>query len=308
MTQPLDPAFEKLLADPRVELRRPGPDISIVQVRAVANDFLARAPRPPVHAVKDVGIVTGAGLLQLRLYRPSEDPHLPLVLFIHGGGFILGDLESHDAMARTIANEAGAVVAAVEYRLAPENPFPAAIEDCSAALLWLVQAADEFGIDPGRIALVGDSAGGQLAIAIALLCHGDGLQLSHLGLLYPLLDPDRRSESAQTLATGFMLSGSFIDWAWEAYAGGARRDNPLFDLARSPVEGLPPTTIITAEYDPLRDEGEAFAMRLRYAGVPVEIHRFDAMIHGFAGMPQLTALAGEALSLLGDRVGGSLAR
>ena len=301
---PLDPAFVALLADPRIALRRPPEDVPADIVRAAANRFLARAPRPPVHAVEELVVEGPAGPRAGRLYRASAERCLPVTMFFHGGGFLLGSLETHDAMCRTLANATAGAVCAIDYRLAPEHPFPAAIDDCVAACAWLRANAEARGLDPARMAFAGDSAGGQLAVAAALGTPS----LRHLGLLYPLIDPSRSSRSQRRFDEGYMLTGSFLDWAWAAYGASAgARDDYRFDLARASVAGLPPTTIVTAAFDPLRDEGEALADRLAAAGVAAELRRYPGMIHGFAGLPQLTPLADDAIAWMGQRIAAAFA-
>lgn len=288
-----DPAFAALLADPRMALRRPPPDLPIAVMRSAANRFMAQAPRPPIHATANLSVAGPAGPLAVRLHRPSNAPELPVILFCHGGGFLFGDLDTHDAMCRSLANAARAAVVAVEYRLAPEHRFPAALDDCRAALRWIGDAAAALGLDPDRVAIAGDSAGGHLAVHTALADR----PVRHVAMLYPLLDPMCGSPSARALAEGYMLTRSFIQWAWENYAPGARADLPDAALA-----AIPGATIVTAGFDPLRDEGEAFAARLEAAGVAVARHRYPRMIHGFAGMPQFTPVAEEALAFVGERL------
>ena len=304
----LDLAFAELLSDPRVALRRPPPGISIDEVRVVANRFLSKAPRPHIHSTLDYSVETLSGPLTVRLYRPSSQPGLPIILFVHGGGFILGNLETHDAMARELANRANAAIVAVNYRLAPEHPFPAALDDCISALDWVITEAAALTVDATRISLMGDSAGGQLAVATALRCSESGTQLRHVALLYPLLDPHRASPSARTLSDDYMLTGSFIDWAWVAYRGGQEGpDSPFFDVEHAVLKNFPPTTIVTASFDPLRDEGQAFSARLESAGVPVKLKCYDGMIHGFAGFPHLTPVANEAIEFLAQGIALSFA-
>lgn len=308
MSGQLDPAFAALLSDPRVALKRPPPGVSVDEVRMAANRFLSKAPRPHIHSSVDYSFETLAGPLTVRLYRPSSQPGLPIILFVHGGGFILGNLETHDAMARHLANRANAAVVAVDYRLAPEHPFPAALDDCISALDWVFTEAAALTVDPTRISLVGDSAGGQLAVATALRCSGVGTQLLHVALLYPLLDPHRASLSARTLSDDYMLTGSFIDWAWNAYRGKQEGpDSPFFDVQHAVLENFPPTTIVTASFDPLRDEGQAFSARLESVGVPVKLQCYDGMIHGFAGFPHLTPVANEAIEFLAQGLALSFA-
>ena len=305
---PLDAAFVRLLVDPRLALRRPPPGVTLDQYRAAANRFMAMAPAPSVHALHDVEAGKDGCPVRIRLTRPSNAAELPLLLFVHGGGFILGNLDSHDSMARTLALRTNAVVASVDYRLAPEHPFPAAIEDCTASLAWLHSSAAALGIDGSRIAVAGDSAGGQLAIVTALWARVGGIKLRHLALLYPLLDPTMRHDSMDRLGKDYMLTREFVAWAWEAYGAAGEHDGePMFDLADASIDGLPATTIVTAQYDPLRDEGDAFAARLRAAGIAVEQRCFEGMIHGFAGLPHITPRANEALDWVGAKISEALA-
>lgn len=283
----VDPAFASLLADPRSALRRLPPHVPLAMLRNGANAFMAAAPRPPIHAVTDLRIPDAGAA---RLYRPSAATGLPIVLFVHGGGFMLGDLETHDALCRTLAVAADAAVFAIDYRLSPEAPHPAALADIAAAYRAVPAIAATHGLDAARIAIAGDSAGGLLAASAALT-----LSFSHVALLYPMMDHIQATESLRTFATGHMLTADFVAWAWEAYGAGS-------PLIGADLSDFPPTTIVTAECDPLRDEAEAFAARLRAAGRNVRCERFTGMIHGFAGMPQLTPRAQDAIDLLAARL------
>lgn len=291
-----DAVFAALLADPRAALRRLPPHVPLSALREGANAFMAAVPRPAIHAVED-RVLGGVGV---RLYRPSAGV-LPVILFAHGGGFMLGSLETHDAFCRALALRSGAAVIAVDYRLAPEACFPAPLDDIAAVHAALIAALPP-RLDVTRIAIAGDSAGGQLAAAAAL-----SLSVRHVGLFYPLLDPARESPSHAAFGEGHMLTGSFIEWAWEAYRGAARNEDPRFRLAAAALDGYPPTTIVTAALDPLRDEGEAFGARLVATGVDVVVERFAGTIHGFAGMPHLTPAADAATALVGRRIGAALA-
>jgi len=290
-----DPAFAALLADPRAALRRLPPHVPLAALRTGANAFMASAVGPAVYRVEDRAVKGPGGSVAIRLYRPSAQEMLPVVLFAHGGGFLLGSLDTHDALCRSLALASGAVVIAVEYRLAPEARFPAPIDDVVAVAEVIERSGADWGLDPARLALAGDSAGAQIAAATAM-----ALPARHLALFYPLLDPSRASASQAAFAEGYMLTGSFIDWAWEAYAGD--RGDPRFDLTRADAAAFPGTTIATAAFDPLRDEGEAFGDRLQTAGVDATVRRFEGMIHGFAGMPQLTPVADEAIAWIGSRL------
>ena len=298
-----DAAFDALLADPRMALRRPPPHVSLAELRRAANAFQARAPRPVVASAVDHVVPGPSASIPVRLYRPTLD-RTAAILFCHGGGFLLGNLETHDAMCRTLANASGRTVFAIDYRLAPEHPFPAALNDAQTVLEWLRREARTLDLDSGHIAVAGDSAGGHIALGLALHCRDVDTPLDHIGLIYPLLDPSGDSASMAEFAQGYMLTASFLEWAWEAYRG----DGPTgawFDLTHGDLHGLPATTIVTAQFDPLRDEGEALARRLAHASVDVASRRYPGMIHGFAGLPQLTPVADEAIEFISTRMSAS---
>lgn len=303
----VEPSLTALLADPRMALRRCPPHITLGQLRTAANAFQASMPRPPIAAVEDLVAHGLSGPIPLRLYRPHRAAALPVIVFTHGGGFLFGNLDTHDAMCRTLANLSGAAVLAVAYRLAPEYHFPAPLDDVGAVLEWLTIAGCEHGVDPRRLALAGDSAGAQLAAAMAVQWASALPTPRHVGLLYPILDPSCRSVSMRQFGEGHMLTRDFIDWAWEAYRGPAAPDNdPRFDLSRADLARFPATTIVTAQFDPLRDEGEAFGERLAGLGIDTEVHRFAGMIHGFAGLPPTQAQSEAAITLIARRIGAAL--
>ncbi len=292
----VDPCFNALLADRRNELRRPRADICLDDIRRANATFLADTPRPPIHSTTDIVCEALGVRLLLRIYRPSNAVQLPLIVFFHGGGFVLGDLETHDALCRSIARETGYAVAAVDYRRAPENPFPGLAADCYAALWWLVSNAALLDVDSKRIALCGDSAGANLAVAVALRARDERLTVRHLGLLYPMTDATCNTASVHAFANGYLLTREAIQWFWELYLPRPEdAAHPRASVLRANVEGLPPATVLTAEYDPLRDEGEAFARRLRASGVPTVARRYAGMLHGFATMSTVTPVAGQAL-------------
>ncbi len=291
-----------LVDDPRMAMRPPPPHVPIAKFRAAADGFLASAQGPALAAVCDYTISSAAGL---RFYRPSANRGLPVVVFIHGGGFVFGGLETHDALCRRLAVATGVAVASVRYRLAPEAAFPDPLDDCCDVVHWLHRHAAKLDIDEGRLALVGDSAGGQLATAAALLLSQQGVAMRHLGLFYPLIDPSCSSTS-MTAFDGLMLTRGFLRWCWEVYRSKAAEANPLFDLRRADLGRLPPVTLVTAEFDPLRDEGEMLADGLRAAGVPVAARCYPGMIHGFAGLPLAIPQANEAIGLMAGNLRAAL--
>lgn len=263
-------------------------DTSPVAIRALMREMLPPvADRPPVHSVVDTEIPGPAGPLPVRVYRPSAAEAVPGIVWFHGGGFVIGDLESHDTMLRLLANDVGAAVVAVDYRLAPEHRFPAAVDDAHASWRWIRDHAADFGIEPGRLALGGDSAGGCLAVVATLLERDSRGALPELVLLvYPVTDLEYESESMRENAEGYYLTVDGIRWYNEHYA---RSEADHDDWRYSPmrvesVAGFPRTLVVTAEHDPLRDQGEAFARRLRDAGVDARVHRADGLFHGFFGM------------------------
>lgn len=294
---PVDPCFSALLADRRNELRRPASDISLDELRRANAAFLRSAPSPVIHATVDVVCETHEARTGLRIYRPSDATRLPTIVFCHGGGFALGDLDTHDALCRTLSVATGCAVAAVDYRRAPESRFPGPPRECYAALRWLVANAARLDIDDARMTLCGDSAGANLAVAVALLASIDGPAVRHLGLLYPMTEATCDTASMQTFARGHLLTREAVQWFWELYLDHPDdAANPLASVLRADLGRLPPTSICTAEYDPLRDEGEAFAERLRAANVPVVLRRYLGMLHGFAAMPHVTPLARRAIA------------
>lgn len=298
-----DPAFDALLADPRMALRRPPPHVSLTGLRRAANAFQGSAPKPFIASTVDHVVPGPGGPIPVRVYRPTLD-RTAAILFCHGGGFIFGNLDTHDSICRTLAYASGRTVVAVDYRLAPEHHFPAALDDAQAALEWLRAEARLLDLYSDRIAVAGDSAGGHIALGLALRCRDEGVPLDHIGLIYPLLDPASDSASAVQFAQGYMLTASFLEWAWDAYRGDGGAD-PSFDLTRADLQRLPATTIVTAQFDPLRDEGEALARRLGDAEVDVALRRYPGMIHGFAGLPQLTPVANEAIAFAAARIAAS---
>jgi acetyl esterase len=261
----------------------------------------------PVAAVEDLAIPGPAGDLPGRVYRPDATTPVPTILFIHGGGFVIGDLDTHDNQCRTLCRDVGAVVLSLGYRLAPEAPFPAAVEDCVAAVAWAAAHIGELGGDPERLAVGGDSAGGNLAAVTARLTrNADGPPLAAQLLIYPttdLRDGDDRYPSREQNAEGYFLTRADMNWFHANYLGQGDPEDPrLSPVLAGDLAGLPPAVVVTAEYDPLRDEGEAYADQLRAAGVEVASERFAGTIHGFF---RWLAATGEAHRAVGE-VGAAL--
>jgi acetyl esterase len=304
----VDAAFAELLADKRSELRAPPAHVSVGDMRAGNKAYLITAPRTPIHAVDDRVLPGPAGPLNVRIYRSTSVARLPAIVFCHGGGFVLGDLDTHDSICHRLAHSSGCAVVAVDYRRAPETRFPGALDDCSAVLRWLGRHAADFDLDAQRLALCGDSAGANLAAATTLRARRSGPGVSHLALLYPMLDPACDTASMHAYGRGYLLARSGVQWSWSQYLGAPDdANNPLVALLYADLAGLPTTSVVTAECDPLRDEGEAFAERLRAAGVEVVARRYAGMVHGFAGLPQITPVATQAIDELAGDIRRSLA-
>jgi len=260
-------------------------------------------PAPQIGAVRDV-LTEGAQAIPLRVYRPpgvSDSRRLPVLVYFHGGGWVIGDLETHDVLCRQLTAEAGVSVIAVDYRLAPEHKFPAAADDAWAATRWIAAHAAELGVDADRLAVGGDSAGGNLAAVVALLAReAGGPRIALQILLYPVTDLVSESQSYADLADGYMLTRDSMRWFRAQYLA---RDQDAADWRVSPLRapslvGLSPALVVTAGYDPLRDEGEAYARRLREAGVSVDAVSFGGMIHGFVPMGRLIDTAFRGVSLI----------
>ena len=248
----------------------------------------------PVREVVDTKIPGPGGDIPLRVYTPDGQPPFPMLVYFHGGGWVIGSIETHDSICRALTNAAGCVTVSVDYRLAPEHRFPAAVEDAYVATAWTAEHADSLGGDQDRIAVAGDSAGGNLAAVVALMARDKGgPALVSQVLVYPITDCRLDTASYEENANGYLLTKDGMAWFWGHYIEDeADRTSPLVSPLRADhLSNLPPALVITAEFDPLRDEGEAYAARLRDAGVAVDSIRYDGMVHGFF---QMTAVLDEA--------------
>ena len=291
---PLDPQAQFVLDAMAATGAVLSPDLTPEELRAGMDAGRAAVEVEEVGAVEDRTIPGPDGApLPVRIYTPADgagDAPRPVVVFFHGGGWVIGSIDSHDATVRQMVNRTGMVWVSVDYRLAPEHPFPAGLHDCYAAVEWAVAEAASFGGDPSRLAVAGDSAGGNLAAAVALLARDrSGPAIGFQLLVYPCcdLDPDRWPSMREN-AEGYLLSRAMMDWfTGHTFADEHRTDPYAAPVHATDLSGLPPALVVTAEYDPLRDEGEHYGNLLQAAGVPCTVTRYDGMIHGFFGMAVL---------------------
>jgi acetyl esterase/lipase len=307
----LDPQVQAIRARREAEGYTPLYEMSLERARAedLAAVRAGGGDPEPVASVRNGWIDGPDGPLRLRIYRPAGDGPLPALVYFFGGGWVLGTIDTSDAICRALANAAGCVTVSVGYRLAPEHRFPAAVHDCAAAVRWVAANAAEIGVDRSRLAVGGDSAGGNLAAAVTLLTRAAGPALAHQLLVYPNTDFGADTPSRRDNADPLLFNRTSVDWYWSHYlASTSDGADPLASPLRAPdLSGLPPATVITAEYDPLRDEGEAYAARLAEAGVPVELRRFDGMIHGFFAMSGDLDQGRSAVTWAADRLRAAFA-
>jgi acetyl esterase len=289
---------------------RPLPGRTPAEARADLREGVRPFEGPPLAmaSVKEMTIAGGAGPLRARLFVPHEahepldDAPAPLVVYYHGGGWTTGDLDTHEQPCRLLAKSAGARVLSVEYRLAPEHRFPAAVEDAVAAFRDAVAQAEALGVDPARIAVAGDSSGAHLAAVTARLCAADGGPAPAFQLLiYPATDCAHTAQSRLTFAEGFILTKANMDWYEEQFLGaeGDRSDPRVSPLLAEDLSGTAPALVVTAGFDPLRDEGEAYARRLAESGVRTLLRRHSGYVHGFIHALALGTGSREAIAEMG---------
>lgn len=247
----------------------------------------------PVHAVEDLSAAVDDGhRVPVRLYRPTGADGLPVLVYLHGGGWILGDIHTVDAVSRRLAVTTGYAVAAVDYRLAPEHPFPVPLDDCYTAVSWLADNAETLGLDAGRMVVCGDSAGGHLTLGVTARARDEhGPRIGGQVLIYPVVDDDTQTDSYRENGAGYFLTSEALAAMWSLFAPESVREHPyVTPLRHGSFGGLPPTLVITAGYDPLRSEGEELVRRLEHAGVPVSHKAYPGQIHAFFWMAgKLTA-------------------
>ena len=280
---PLDPTTAAVLAELARSDAPPMHALPPEAARAGYAQMQGPAPEVAVGSVEERAVPGPHVDIRVKIYRPRGNGPHPVHVFYHGGGWVIGNLDTHDFDCREICSGAGVIVVAVDYRLAPEHPFPAAPEDCYAATCWVAENAEHLGGRAGPISVGGDSAGGNLAAVVSLLARDrQGPEIALQLLVYPVTDAAMDSQSFIDNGTGYLLTAETMQWFWNHYCPPEARADPRASPLRTvDLTGLPPALVLTAEYDPLRDEGEAYARKLEAAGVPVELHRMDGLIHAF---------------------------
>jgi acetyl esterase len=298
----VDPVVAAILAQNAEAGAPPMSSLSPADARAAYLAMQAPALELTLAKVEDRTIDGPEGPIGIRIYTPEGPGPFPLHVHYHGGGWVIGDLDTHDRDCRTLAREAGCIVVAVDYRLAPGHPFPAAPEDCYAATCWAADHAESLGARSGAITVGGDSAGGNLAAVVCLIAKARGgphiaLQL----LIYPVTDHDFTLPSYTENGEGYLLTLETMQWFWDLYCPLEQRDDWRARPSKAAsLEGLPEAVIMTAQYDPLRDEGHAYGDALKAAGVPVTVKCFDGMIHSFFSLAHLIPAAQDAVTMAVD--------
>jgi len=311
MTQ-LDPQAQSLLEAMKASGQPPLFTLPVPDARrARRRQLVVHPPRVQIANVEDDLVPGPLGGIPLRWYRPSPEAGLPVALYFHGGGWAVDDLDTHDHLCRRLASRSQAVVVSVAYRRGPEHPYPAAVEDAYAATQWVAAAGRERGADPARLAVAGDSAGGNLATVATLLCRDRrGPAVRFQALAYPVTDYWQAGRASyDQYAEGYTLSRDFMKWTFQQYLPDSfdRADPYLFPLRAADLSGLPAALIVTAEFDPLRDEGRAYAERLRAAGVAVEHLHLDDQMHGFLLQETAVDRARDAVDHFADALRRGLA-
>jgi len=306
MTAHLNPDAQAILDVIRATGVPPLHTLTVDEARArMRAALVTRGEQLALPSVEDISVSTPGRALRLRLYRPTEGK-LPVALFLHGGGWMLNDLDTHDHMCRYLAKRSGWLFASLDYRRAPEYRYPAALEDAYVAYRWILDNAERIDCDPTRRALVGESSGGTMAASLSLMLSNVGAPMPICQVMaYPITDSFDNWPSYTERGSGYILDRDQLKWFFEGYLpeGENASNQYLHPLAASDLSSLPPTLIMTAEFDPLRDEGIAYAEKLAEAGVPVDHKHAEDQMHGFLLHSKIIGKAGELLDLVADTLG-----
>jgi acetyl esterase len=301
----LAPEIIKQLADQKAAALPQVWEAPIPIIRDLTQGRVAFAGTPePIHAVTNRFIPGPTADLPVRIYRPNEDRNAPALVFFHGGGWVLNFLDIYDAALHRLANQSGSVIISVNYQKAPEHPFPAPFDDCYATLLWVKSHAQELGIDPNRVGVGGDSAGGNLAAAVAIKARDESVSLRYQLLVYPCVDRDFTTKSYIECATDFGLTTQAMQWFWDQYLQGTHHDNNPYaaPMRADSLSGVAPSIVITAQYDPLVSDSENYCDKLEKDGAEVIYREFPGMIHGFFTNMAITPTAQQAIDFVAYEV------
>lgn len=306
----LDPEAKALLDDLAEGISPAASAVSIETGRRLLEQLFAVDDPEPVETVTDLDIPGPTGDIPVRLFVPDTNASRPVLVYFHGGGWVRGSIDAYDGPCRILANATGCLVVSVDYRLAPEHPFPAAPEDCYTAVQWAVDNAADIGGDPNRVAIAGDSAGGNLTAAVALMARDRGSpSITHQSMIYPAVNPPALKwfDSYDENSEGYLLETAAMEWYYEQYVRPSDwRNAYAFPLNATDLSDLPPATILTAGFDPLRDEGMAYADRLEKAGVSVERFHYEQQIHGFLSLYEYISAGREALEDVADEIASAV--
>lgn len=280
----LAPEIVKQLADQNAAGLPQVWEAPVAVIRELTQGRVAFAGKPePIHSVANRFIPGPTADLPIRIYRPNEDQNAPAMVYFHGGGWVLNFLDIYDAALHRLANQSGSVIISVNYQKSPEHPFPTPFDDCYSSLLWVKSHATELGIDPNRIGVGGDSAGGNLAAAVAVKARDEKVSLSYQLLVYPCVDRDFTTKSYVECATDFGLTTRAMEWFWDQYLQGDQHNNNPYaaPMRAKSLAGVAPSIVITAQYDPLVSDSENYCAKLKSDGAEVTYKEFAGMIHGF---------------------------
>ncbi len=285
----LDPQTDAFLQGVDASIAPPASTLSVENARRLLDELFAVDDPEPVAGVRNFEVSGPAGPLPVRIYSPEGDPPHPALVFFHGGGWLRGSIDGYDGLCRLLCSQAGCTVVSVGYRLSPEHPFPAGFEDCYTATKWVTDNADDLLVDSDRVAIGGDSGGGNLAAAVALAARDrDGPDIAHQLLIYPAVNPPKLNwfDSYDENGEGYLLEMSSVEYYYDQYLDSPAHfgNDYAFPLRARDLSDLPSATVLTAEFDPLRDEGVAYVRRLEAASVPTDHLHYDGQIHAFVSL------------------------